>query len=404
MPAPSRSCRVGREAERSAVLEALSRHVGRYLGLQEPDPERMHVLYRLLACRTAKLGTHLFVCKDCDAKIPVYNSCRDRHCPQCQGKAAAEWLEGRRERMLHTPHFQVVFTLPAELRPVAFDNQALVYALLFRTSASVLQDLAAQRLSARLGILAVLHTWTERLSFHPHLHCLVTAGGLHHDDERWLPTREDFLFPQRVMGAMFRGRFLEGLIDAFERGELELRGDPAEAAKAFRSMLRALSKRHARWVVHVEPPKGRPVEHIVRYLARYVKRVAISDARIVEVTDTHVTFRSRDGVTTLEGAEFVRRFLLHVIPKQFRKVRYYGLYAPGNVKVRLEAARGSLPERVAAEPAEKGNADTAATNALDEQSKPKSLPRECCPVCGSTNVYRIFFLGRGVVRSSGAPP
>ncbi len=402
MTAPARPCRVGPEAKSSAVLAALARHVGRYLCRYEPDPVTMRVLSRLLACRTAQLGKHLFVCKDCGAKIPVNNSCRDRHCPQCQGKATAQWLEARRERMLPTPHFQVVFTLPAELRPIAFDNQALVYALLFRASASVLQDLATQRLEARLGILSVLHTWTSELGHHPHLHCLVTAGGLRHDDERWVPTAENYLFPEPVIGAMFRGRFLEGLIDAFERGELVLRGDPTVAAKAFRTMTRALSKRHARWVVHVEPPKDRPVDHIVKYLARYVKRVAIADARILAVTDTEVTFRTRGGVLTLDGAEFVHRFLLHILPKQFRKVRYYALYAPGNAKVGLETARHLVLQR--ADLAEDDDTDKAEVLEQPEETETEPPPSECCPVCGSTNVYRLFFLGGGVVYSSRAPP
>jgi len=324
------------------VLAALARHVGRYLCRYEPDPVTMRILFRLLACRTAQLGKHLFVCKDCGAKIPVHNSCRDRHCPQCQGKATALWLEARRERLLPTPHFQVVFTLPSELRPIAFDNQALVYALLFRAAASVLQDLAAQRLEARLGILSVLHTWSSELGYHPHLHCLVTAGGLHQDDARWNPSGDDYLFPQPVMGAMFRGRFLEGLIDAFDNGKLQLRGDAPEAAKNFRSMTRALSKRHARWVVHVEPPKGRPVEHVVGYLARYVKRVAIADSRVLAITDTTVTIATRKGPRVLPGPEFVRRFLNHVLLRSFRKVRYYGLYAPGNAKHRHENARELL--------------------------------------------------------------
>jgi uncharacterized OB-fold protein len=399
---PARPCRVGPEAKPSAVIEALSRHVGRYLGRYEPDPARMHVLRRILACRTAKLGRHLFICKDCGWSAPFYNPCRDRHCPQCQGKATAEWLESRRERMLPTPHFQVVFTLPDELRSIAFDNQALVYALLFRAGSSVLLDLADQRLEARFGIMAVLHTWTSELGLHPHLHCLVTAGGLHHDDDRWVATAEDYLFPGRVLGAMFRGRFLEGLIDAFDRGQLVLRGEATLAAKAFRSMVRALSKRHARWVVHVEPPRGRPADHIVKYLARYVKRVAITDARILEVTDTDVTFKTRSGVLTLDGAEFVHRFLLHILPMEFRKVRYYGLYAPGNVRVRLETARRLLVARTV--PADGCDSPEATTSEDADGHEPPSSHREHCPACGSANVHRVFLSRRGAIRSAGVPP
>ena len=385
MIAPARPCRVGPDSKPSAVIEALRRHVDRFGARYGSDPARMHVLNRLFACRTAKLGAHLCVCDACGWKAPVYNSCRDRHCPQCQGHATAKWLEARTERMLAVPHFQVVFTLPAELRPIAFDNQALVYALLMRTGASVLQDLAAQRLDARLGITAVLHTWTSELTYHPHVHYLVTAGGLALDDDRWKATRDDYLFPGRIMGAMFRGRFLDGLIDGLEGGDLDIGGGEVDAVKAFRSTIRALSKRHARWVVHVEPPKGRPVEIVAKYLARYVKRVAISDGRIIEVTDTDVTFKTRRGVLTLDGTEFVRRFQFHVLPRNFRKVRHFGLYAPGNTKVRLETARRLIPaasEEKEPEAAEEADAETADTSS--------SSTLEVCPSCGAASVRRVF--------------
>lgn len=234
-PAP---CRIGPKAS-SRVIEALRRHVKHYLSRFAPDPTRMHVLYRLLACRTEKLGWHLCVCETCGWRGLAVNSCRDRHCPQCQGSATNEWLEARQARMLPTPHFQVVFTLPSELRPIAFDNQKLVYALLFKASAGVLQDLAAQHLNAQLGLTAVLHTWSTKLSFHPHIHFMVTAGGLKREDESWASTSNKFLFLDRIMGAMFRGRFLEGLIDAVKRGELKLRGSSElEANKAFHSTVR----------------------------------------------------------------------------------------------------------------------------------------------------------------------
>lgn len=400
MTAPTRPCRVGLDDVPSSVTEALRRHVDRYVGRFQPDPDRMRVLNQLLACRTAALGTHLCVCEACGWSAPVYNPCRNRHCPQCQGRTTALWLQARKERMLPVPHFQVVFTLPAALRPIASSNPRLVYALLFQAAASLLQDLAAQRLEARLGITAVLHTWTTELSYHPHVHLLVTAGGLALDDQRWVPTRDEFLFPGRVMGALFRGRFLEGLIGAFERGDLYLPGDPAEATKDFRSTVRALSKRHARWVVHVEPPKGRPVEQVAKYLARYVKRIAISDARIVEVTGDEVTFKARGRTVTLDGAEFVRRFLLHVLPLDLRKTRHYGLYAPGNAKVRLEAARRLIQGR------DDGGADAEHTQPLEggaDTEDPPGEPLQTCPVCGEARV-RHHPPGRAVPRLARGPP
>jgi hypothetical protein len=296
--------------------------------------------------------------------------------------------------MLPTPHFQVVFTLPSALRAIAYDNQKLVYALLFRAASSVLQDLARQRLRARLGVTAVLHTWTSELTHHPHLHCLVTSGGLHLDGDRWVPTRDDYLFPERILGTMFRGRFLKGLIDAFDRGELRLRGDEIEAAKAFHATVGRLSKRHRRWVVHVEAPKGRSVDHIAKYLARYIKRVAITDGRIAAATDTHVTIKTKRGAVELDGAEFVRRFLLHVLPRGFRKVRHYGLYAPGNGKVRLEVARRLLPGR-------SGEDDHEPSEPTDQS--PVTRPLEVCPACGLASVRRVFS-GPPRAGRSRAPP
>ena len=397
MVAPARPCRVGSEAKPSATIEALRCHVGRYLARYGLDPVRMHVLNRLLACRTPTMGTHTCVCEACGWSARVCNSCRDRHCPRCQGAATAEWLEARLERMLPVPHFQVVFTLPSELRPIAYDNPKLVHGLLMRTAAGVLQALAAQRMDARLGITTVLHTWTSELSFHPHAHCLVSAGGLSLDTERWVPTRKDYLFPQRILGAMFRGRFLEGLFEAHDAGDLQLRGETVQASKDFCSTTRKLAKRHARWVVHVEPPRGRGVELVTKYLARYVKRIAISDARVVNVTDTGVIIQTRKGPLVLDGVEFVRRFLLHVLPSGFRKVRHYGLYAPGNAKRRLEIARALLEEH---------SADTAEVEPEDQatdEPEPKASTGEVCPECGEQRVVRIFPTPRRVRRARGPP-
>jgi hypothetical protein len=274
--------------------------------------------------------------------------------------------------MLDVPHFQVVFTLPAELRPLAFHNQALVYELLFAAAVGVLRDLAAQRLGGKLGVTAVLHTWTADLGYHPHVHCLVTAGALHDDGSRWVRTKAAFLFPGRVMGAMFRGRFLEGLFTALGAGRLTL--PLGETMPSVSRTLRHLSSRLRRWVVHVEPPNGRPVEHVTRYLARYVKRVAISDARILANTDDGVVVRGRHGPVQLDGAEFVRRFLLHVLPKGLRKVRHYGLYAPGGAGLALAEARSLLGGRAS-------NADEVAP--AEARQKPD---RRACPACGATRI------------------
>jgi predicted RNA-binding Zn-ribbon protein involved in translation (DUF1610 family) len=330
------------------VIEALSRHEAEYRRRFGGTPAKLYVLDRLLACRTGALGGHLLVCHDCGFRKPVYTSCDNRHCPQCGGARSAKWLEDRAERMLDVPHFQAVFTLPSELRAVAQRNPRIVYPMMARAGAGVLADLAEQRLNARLGITTVLHTWASNLTLHPHWHCLVTAGGLSLDGQQWVETRTDFLFPVKVIGRMYRGRVLQALINAHQQGELDL----GDEAGAFSRTLRQVAKRHRQWGVHVEAPRDRPVLHALKYLARYVNRVAITDRRMIGVTDTQVGFRARDADSNgkqrdlwLAGHEFVRRFLLHVLPKNMRRIRHYGLYAPGIASLRLEAARALLPDR-----------------------------------------------------------
>jgi len=405
----AQACQAGPDAAPAVVVEALRRHLDDCVEQHGLDLERLHTLRRILACRTEALGVHLCSCAACGWQGVAFNSCRNRHCPQCQGHQTHLWLERRQELMLPVPHFQVVFPLPAELRPITFANQKVVYAMMFRVAASVLQDLAEQRMQARLGITGVLHTWTTELTYHPHVHFLVTGGGLAMDDDAWVPSRENYLFPGRILGKMFRGRFLQRFIDAVEAGEVRLPGDdPVKAEKAFRAMVRALSKRHSRWVVHVEPPKDRPVEHVLKYLARYVKRIAIADARVVEVTNTHVAFKSRKGVVRIDGAEFVRRFSLHILPAGFRKIRHYGLYAPANANRRLPLARSLCPD---APP----QVEAAAGPTPEDAEPVVASEGEHCPVCGATAVYRAWLtpedqhkllaeLGPPIQRRSRGPP
>lgn len=376
----------------SSVIAALSRHGAEYRRRFGGSPARLHVLERLLACRTGALGGHLLVCDHCNIKLPVYTSCDNRHCPQCGSARGAKWLEERLLRMLPVPHFQVVFTLPAQLRAVAHDNPNLVYPLMFRVGASVLADLAAQRLGVRPGITSVLHTWASNLSLHPHVHCLVTAGGLSLDGEEWISTSNTFLFPVKVIARMYRGRLLEALIDAHETGELRMRGDDTNKARRdFERMLRRVSKRYRQWGVHVEAPGDRPVSQALKYLARYVYRIAIGDRRMVALTDTHVAFRARDSDSDgkqrtlwLEGPEFVRRFLLHVLPKGFRKVRHYGLYAPGNAAIKLAKARELLPP-----PSEEGPTELekeAILMGCERLIAKHDLHARRCPSCGERMV------------------
>lgn len=370
---------------RAVVGDLLRRHGAAYLLDHVVTPPQARTLRAAMACRTAALGGHLDTCADCGWSRPSYNSCRDRHCPTCQSSQAAKWLASRMERVLPTHYFHVVFTLPAPLRAVAIANPERVYDLLFEAASETLLALGATRLGARLGITAVLHTWTRDMQLHPHLHCVVTGGGLRLDDEDWVRCDDAFLFPILVMGALFRGKFMDGLVAAHRAGSLDLAGTSAELAdpRAWARWKDALYRTN--WVVYAKRPFGGP-EQVLRYLSRYTHRVAISDARILAANDDRVVLRTRDQRTcTLPPVEFVRRFLLHVLPPQFRKIRHYGLLAPSNVRSRLVAARLALDAQGAhdrADPREDHHAD--ADDALADLVP--VVPR--CPACGSARLRR----------------
>ena len=357
------------------MQQALRRHAAAYLSVHRPDALQRTVLGRLLACRTAALGGHLYACSDCGWQRPCYNSCRDRHCSQCQGKERARWLEGQQRRMLAVAHFQVVFTLPNQLRAVALRNPALVYGAMFEAAAHVLQSLAHQKLGALLGVTTVLHTWASDLRHHPHVHCLVTAGGLDLGRGVWVHTKPNFLFARRVMAAMFKGRLLATLRAALAAGHLHA---PHDDPALLRTALREARRRRVRWVVHVEPPEGRDAHFAARYLARYARGVAIADARVLAISDTGVTIATKTGAVTLDGPEFVRRLLLHVLPPDFRKIRHYGLYAPGDaIRLRDRAAAlvGDAPVDVL-----DGRDELEPQAATIEVLVPARAP--ACPGCG----------------------
>jgi len=339
------------------VNDVLRRFVPEFRRTKSTSPWAKGVLDWLCACRTAALGGRMLSCA-CGWSRPVYNSCGNRHCPTCRAGARAEWLAARRLSILPVPHFQVVFTLPGALRTVARANPRIVYPLLFRAAAQTLQQLAAERLGAQLGLLGVLHTWANDLVLHPHVHFLVTAGGLDVDRQRWVETGDTYLFPTRVMAALFRGKVLEALRKYAEAGSLW----PPRSKDCGRTdgALRA-AYRH-RWVVHVEPPNGRRAETAAAYLARYVAGTALSNRRIVGMSKTHVTFQTRRGPMRLSGVEFVRRFASHILPPRQHRVRYYGLYAPGNLHTRWVLARRLLDVPFPAEPPPR--------------------PKRSCPECG----------------------
>lgn len=301
------------------------------------DQER--VLRDISTCRTAVRGGHVELCPDCGYWRAAYNSCRNRHCPKCQGLAQARWLEQRMARVLPTHYFHVVFTLPAELRPFARRNPNRLHSLLFASAAATLLSLGRDpaRLGAQLGFTAVLHTWTRSLDYHPHLHCIVTGGGLSDDGAKWHATRRKYLFPLAVIGALFRGKFLDGLRRLDDKGALD-RGDASPSA--FADLVDKLYRK--KWIVYAKRPFGGP-EQVYRYLGRYTHRVGISNSRLLSHDADGVRFATKDGkAITLAPVEFLRRFLMHVLPSGFTKVRHYGLMGPANVRTRLEIARRLL--------------------------------------------------------------
>lgn len=372
----------GGAGPRAVVGDILRRHGDAYLREHAVTPAQAKALRAAMACRTAKLGGHVDACVDCGWSRPSYNSCRDRHCPTCQSSQAAAWLAGRLERVLPTHYFHVVFTLPEPLRAVALANPGRIYDLLFDAASATLLELGRTHLGVRLGITAVLHTWTRDIQLHPHLHCVVTGGGLRLDDEDWVSCADAFLFPVKVMGALFRGKFMDGLITAHRAGDLRFVGTSAELEekRAWARWRDALYRTD--WVVYAKRPFGGP-EQVLAYLSRYTHRVAISDARVRTAGADRIVLRTRgDRTCAFAPTEFVRRFLLHILPPQFRKIRHYGLLAPGNVRTRLVAARLALDAH--GRRLQRDDRGATPWEAFGDVTEPS--PR--CPRCGSANLRR----------------
>lgn len=308
------------------------------------------VLDDIVACRTAARGGHVERCDACGHLRIAYNSCRNRHCPKCQELARADWYAERQLEVLPVEYFHVVFTLPREIAAIALQNKRTVYAILFRASAEVLTEIAAdpKHLGAELGFLSVLHTWGQNMEHHPHVHCLIAGGGLSPDGSCWVRCRPGFFLPVRVLSRLFRARFLYHLKRAFRKGKLAFHGSltPLRQPSAFRSYLKPLYRRE--WVVYAKPPFGGPAQ-VLGYLARYTHRVAISNHRLVSMTGDRVTFTAKDyrqdglrRTITLSAVEFLRRFLLHVLPKGFVRVRHYGFLANRHRRAKLNRCRQLL--------------------------------------------------------------
>jgi hypothetical protein len=295
----------------------------------------LRILFAIEHCRTAALGGHLDRCCQCGHEATSFNSCRSRHCPKCQTNARNRWLADRDKELLPVSYVHVVFTIPHELAWVALQNKKIIYDLLFRASAATLLEIAAdpKHLGAEIGFLSVLHTWGQNLQIHPHIHCVIPAGGLSPDHQRWVHPRYRFFLPVKVLAGVFRGKFTDGLKSAFHAGELRFpsRMKMLAKPKAFHAFLRPLFRKD--WVVYAKPPFGGP-EHVLRYLARYTHRVAISNHRIVNLADGKVTFRWKDyahknkqRLMTVTAEEFLRRFLLHSLPRGFVRIRFCGFLA-----------------------------------------------------------------------------
>lgn len=313
---------------------------------------QLKVMTAIENCRTAALGGHVEACDDCGHWRIAYNSCRNRHCPKCQGAAARTWLAAREADLLPVGYFHVVFTLPTEISDIAWQNKVVMYDLLFRAAADTTLTIAAdpKHLGARVGITAVLHTWGSALTHHPHVHMIVPGGGIALDGTRWISSRPSFLLPVRVLGALFRRLFLTRLLALFDAGKLGFFGAQAHLA-ARKAFLRHLSPiRKKRWVVYAKPPFAGP-QTVLAYLSRYTHRVAISNRRLIAFDETGVTFRYKDyrrdsaerqQVMTLAPDEFIRRFLIHVLPRGFHRIRHYGLLASSTHKEAIALARRLL--------------------------------------------------------------
>jgi hypothetical protein len=363
------------------VADVIRQYGEEYLRTRQVPSFVEKTLKALAACRTADLGGHASCCDHCGQTQVWYNSCRDRHCPKCQAAARAQWLEARCQELLPVEYFHLVFTLPHELATLVRANRRALLDLLFRASAETLLELAAdtKRLGATIGFLSVLHTWGQNLEFHPHVHCVVTGGGPAPDGSHWVACRPGYFLPVQVLSRLFRGKFLAGLKKLEHAGQLRHDATITDT-RAFQAWLAPLYQKE--WVVHAKPPFGGP-EQVLKYLARYTHRVAISNDRLVSLANGRVTFRWKNyargqqwQTMTLEAVEFLRRFAEHITPPRFVRMRYYGTWANAERTARLEQCRRLLA--AAGQPTQAANeSPPESPDIVDRSDEP---PR--CPHCG----------------------
>ena len=356
---------------------------------------QLKVMSAIEACRSVALGGHVLRCTSCEHQQIAYNSCRNRHCPKCQGSAAHRWLEARQADLLPVEYYHLVFTLPAPIRALAYSNPSVIYAILFRAVAETLRTIAAdpKHLGARVGFTLVLHTWGSAMTHHPHVHGIVPGGGLSLDGERWVHCRPGFFLPIPVLSCLFRRLFLERLSHAYQAGELKFFGECQSLAdtKAFWDWLKPLRK--INWVAYAKPPFAGP-EQVLAYLSRYTHRVAIANSRLLKFNDQGVTFKWKDyrakpqfrnKIMTLKTDEFIRRFLIHVLPSGFHRIRHYGLLANSSRRDNLKRARELLIAKTDDEDANENGAIENTKSQQDEVSEPVQATY-ICPDCGSPMV------------------
>jgi len=394
------------------VAQIFRRHGPDYRQNHGLSPEQHKAMRDIEHCRTARLGGHLDVCSQgCGYLAISYNSCRNRHCPKCQSLKQAQWLAARLERLLPVPYFHLVVTLPHELKPLARFNPEPIFHLLFESASRALRQFARdyEGLQAQVGFTAVLHTWDQDLNFHPHLHLVVTGGGLSPDGGRWVGARNSFLLPVRALSKIIRGKFLEGLEKAFREGRLQGQVACLEEPGQFQRFLRQL--RRKKWVVYAKGAFGGS-QKAYQYLSRYTHRVAIANQRLVSLAEGKVSFRARDNsrpghqrLVTITAPEFIRRFLGHVLPPRFVKIRHYGLMAPANARTKLEQARAlfglQAPEATAAPPGLELGTPSDTNTWQDMLRALTGVDLTLCPNCGQGRIIRTKLTGK---ETAPAPP
>lgn len=399
---------VGRKATAAVrpgleAADIFRRHGKEYRNNNKLSPQQLKAMRDIEACRTADLGGHVDACENgCGFTRISYNSCRNRNCPKCQGLKSAQWLEQRLETVLPTHYFHMVFTVPHEMLPLMLSNKKVLFNILFRAAAQSLIEFAAdwERLRAQVGFTAILHTWNQDMEFHPHIHIVVTGGGLNQAQTKWIPSRNNFLVPIRALSKKFRGKFIDLMKNSFAKGDLhgpQPKGDET-AAEAFRRLTNKLARK--KWVVYAKKTFGGP-EQVFKYLGLYTHKVAISNHRLVDMTGEKITFLARDNanpghkrLVTLPAHEFIRRFLLHILPRGFVKIRHYGLMAPRNANTKREVAR-RLIEQAQAQPSKNHNRDRSQAEAPTKRStwqemflRITGIDLTMCPICGGTLTRR----------------